>query len=412
VAISCAIFGFDEADLSPLTDLRPACLVRTGALTTLERLTAQLAALGIAEVRTLWVAEELAAVTRDGVGLSVNAPFGGGEDDWLLVNGRCVMLPQEVEGLEPGGALVEAGTGRLLAIRLSAGQAETFAQAGGDVPSGLPVCEVTGASVLHRQWDVIRHRDTALAFDLELLAACNGNHLPSGITAMNPDGIHIAADACVQPGAILDGTGGTIVIDEGALVRPGAIIVGPCYVGRGSTVLERAHVKANTSIGPVCKVNGEVGGTIFQGYSNKAHDGHLGDSYIGEWANLGAGTTNSNLLNTYGEVTCCAAHGRKRERTGLTFLGCIVGDHVKTAIMTRIMTGAVFGTGAMLAQPTPPTAVGAFEWLMDDRRQVYRLGKFLDVARTVMARRGTEMSAAMEERLGAVHARAEKAAAR
>ncbi|MFT3685650.1 MAG: hypothetical protein QM783_12110 [Phycisphaerales bacterium] len=83
--------------------------------------------------------------------------------------------------------------------------------------------------------------------------------------------------------------------------------MGPAYIGSHSTVIERTLVKAHSSIGPWCKVAGEVGGVVFQGFANKAHDGHLGDAFVGEWSNLGAGTTNSNLLNTYGEVTMRSA---------------------------------------------------------------------------------------------------------
>jgi hypothetical protein len=146
-------------------------------------------------------------------------------------------------------------------------------------------------------------------------------------------------------------------------------------------------------------VAGEVGGTIFQGYANKAHDGHLGDSWIGEWANFGAGTTNSNLLNTYGEVIAQASNGDQRVRTGLKFLGCIVGDHVKFAILTRIMTGSVFGTGSMIAKADAPTCVGRFEWITEERRQPYRWEKFAEVAEAAMARRTVKMSAAYAKRL-------------
>ena len=102
---------------------------------------------------------------------------------------------------------------------------------------------------------------------------------------------------------VLDAERGPIRIDRGAVIRPGAVICGPCSIGREAVVVDRALIKPDTVIGPVCKVGGEVGGTIFQGYSNKSHEGHLGDSWEGKWVNFGAGTSNSNLLNTYGEVT-------------------------------------------------------------------------------------------------------------
>jgi bifunctional N-acetylglucosamine-1-phosphate-uridyltransferase/glucosamine-1-phosphate-acetyltransferase GlmU-like protein len=169
------------------------------------------------------------------------------------------------------------------------------------------------------------------------------------------------------------------------------VLCGPCSIGPGSTVLDRALLKAHTVIGPMCKVAGEVGATIFQGYANKAHDGHLGDSWVGKWVNLGAGTINSNLLNTYGEITSRAEPDGPRHHTGLTFFGTIFGDHVKTAINTRIMTGAVIGTGAMIATTAaPPTIVRRFAWLTDDGEKTYRFNKFVEVMEAMMMRRGVE----------------------
>ena len=182
------------------------------------------------------------------------------------------------------------------------------------------------------------------------------------------------------------------------------MICGPCSVGAGATVLDRALIRPNTVIGPRCKVGGEVGSTIFQGYANKAHDGYLGDSWVGKWANLGAGTVGSNLLNTYGEVTMRTEVDGPRHRTGLRFLGAIIGDHVKTAISTRIMTGSVLGTGAMVATSAPPPdTVRRFAWLTDDGERSYRLGKFLEVMNAVMARRDRIPSRAYAAAVEALH---------
>jgi UDP-N-acetylglucosamine diphosphorylase/glucosamine-1-phosphate N-acetyltransferase len=208
----------------------------------------------------------------------------------------------------------------------------------------------------------------------------------------------------------LDATLGHIVIDDDAVVRPGAIICGPAYIGPHSHVLDRCLIKPNTVIGPHCKVAGEIGGTIFQGFANKAHDGHLGDSYIGEWANLGAGTTNSNLLNTYGEVIAKAfgPDGKpgSNERTGEQFLGAIIGDHGKFAICTRIMTGAIVGTGTMWAATAPVTGtVPRFSWVTDAGVKPFAMAKFIEVARAVMGRRKVAMSAAYIARLTELHRR-------
>ena len=155
------------------------------------------------------------------------------------------------------------------------------------------------------------------------------------------------------------------------------------------------------------RLGGEIGGTSIVGYSNKAHDGHLGDSIVGEWVNLGAGTDNSNLLNTYSEVPVRLEPDGPRERTGRIFFGSVIGDHVKCAIGTRLMTGTVLGTGAMVARSTPPpSTVRRFAWLTDDGERSYQIGKFVEVARTVMARRSLVPGPAYLERLGSLHAAA------
>ena len=183
-----------------------------------------------------------------------------------------------------------------------------------------------------------------------------------------------------------------------------AAICGPCSIGREAVIVDHALIKPNTVVGPVCKIGGEVGGTIFQGFTNKAHDGHLGDSWVGEWVNFGAGTTNSNLLNTYGEVSMRLGPEGPLHRTGLTFQGAIVGDHVKFTINTRLMTGTVAGTGAMIATTaSPPATIRRFAWLTDRGEQVFRFEKFVDTAARVMVRRNQVPSDAYVDALRSLY---------
>jgi UDP-N-acetylglucosamine diphosphorylase/glucosamine-1-phosphate N-acetyltransferase len=233
--------------------------------------------------------------------------------------------------------------------------------------------------------------------DLALLGQAPTQELPPGVLAIGESDLTLDPTSLVYPGVTFDLEQGPVVIGERATVRPGASIAGPAYVGPHATVMDRALIKPHTAIGPWCKVAGEVGGTILQGYSNKAHDGHLGDSWIGEWVNLGAGTTNSNLLNTYAEVIARGQPGASNERTGLQFLGAIIGDHVKTAICTRLMTGCVLHTGSMFAETRPVSGcVAGFTWATDEGRKVYRFEKFMEVARAMMARRKVEASGVYE----------------
>jgi len=397
------------AELGPLTDLRASFEVRTGALTTLERLAVVSGAILKSELSAVWARPEVAALTAERFDLPVNerAVIDRNEDT-ILLNGRCVLPPDELATLAPNEALVEAASGEVIAARLGAGL-RGFVESG-TLPAGVKSREALEPCLLHRSWDAVRYRDGALDLDLAILCRAESQDLPQGVIAIGDNPIRISPEATVYPTVVLDAEHGPIVIDDNAVVRPGATVIGPAFIGPGSTVLDKALIKAHCAIGPVCKIAGELGGTITQAFTNKAHDGHIGDSWLGEWVNLGAGTTNSNLLNTYTEVVTTAEPGGVRERTGLQFLGSIIGDHTKTAIMTRLMTGAVIGTGCMIATTkSPPNPLGRFEWVTDERRQPFRFQKFMETARAAMARRKVEPSGAYEARLRAL---CEKAAAR
>ena len=405
------IFDDGRGRLAPLTDLRAAFDVRTGARTTFQRLVNELDLQPIALV----VPPLLAALTAERHDLPANPRFEPTSNDEgvLLVNGRCVLPLAEIGSLEPGQTLVDGESKDIIAHRVAPGGsiAAFFVSLYGGQTPGRPVLHARRI-LLSRPWHIRTFRDEALSTDLVDMATLSFEPRLPGVTFFGEAPISIATSARLYPGVILDLEHGPIVIDDHAVLRPGCTLIGPCYIGPHTTVADRALIKANTSIGPWCKVAGEVGGTIFQGYANKAHDGHLGDAFVGEWVNLGAGTTNSNLLNTYGEVLARAAPASGVERTGQTFLGCIIGDHVKTAICTRIMTGAVIHTGAMLAATAAVEgAVPAFAWVTDDAppgARSFRIEKFLDVAKIVMGRRSVTANEAYLERLRLLHAQSSK----
>jgi len=382
-----------HARLGPLTETRPAARLRTGALTHEERLKSA----GFQWFLVPGAPGE--AGLREALE-SLDAP------EAVVVAAAAVTAPASLAGLAPGQRVADPETGRLVAARVSRENITSLAEPGaleGAEPASAPC-------LLSRPWDVVRRRDDALALDLSLLLTASdrwAREAPPQVTILGDHRVAIDPAAAVLPTAVLDAAAGPIVIAERAAVRPGAIIKGPAFIGPGSTVLDHALIKEHTAIGPVCKVAGEVGGTVFQGFANKAHDGHLGDSWVGEWANLGAGTTNSNLLNTYGEITARAEPGAPRERTGLTFFGAVIGDHVKTAISTRLYTGTVIGTGAMIASTAPPDAcTPAFAWVTDAGVKTFRIEKFLEVARAAMSRRKVELAPEAEALLRELHRRA------
>ena len=407
------IFDDGLGKLGSLTDLRSAFDLRTGAWTTAWRLRRllDLNVLGfVTPVGLAAMTGEYHAYAQEIVRPPTRLPVA--PPGTLIVNGRCVLPPEEIKQLEPGQALVEKATGDVIAARFT--KAEHYAEFFTSHAASIAPWQVTveRRAMLSRPWHVRSFRDQALTQDLLEMAAGgeSSSEIPEGVTVVGDAPLLINDDdgAKVYPGVVIDVEHGPVVIDEHATVRPGAVLIGPCYIGRYATVLDRAVIRANTSIGPWCKVAGEIGGTIFQGYANKAHDGYLGDSYVGQWANLGAGTTGSNLLNTYGEVTMRATPNDPMEKTGEQFLGAIIGDHVKTAICTRIMTGATIHTGAMIAMTAAVSGnVPAFAWCTDETppgKKSFRLDKFMEIATTVMGRRKVTPSPAYRARVETLYA--------
>lgn len=398
--MSRAIF-FDDGRglLAPLTDLRASFDVRVGALSNVERVSAALHLTTVA-VR---VPGDKAALVRDQHDVPVNQSPEGPEP-CLAINGRCPFPLREIDELAPGESLVEEATGDLIAARLHEADVRAFMEGAAPPVRARPFDRKV---LMSRPWDARAARDLALDTDLRMLTGARGRDIPAGVTVVGTFPVVIDPEAKIYPGVVIVAEDGPVVIAARAAVRPASVVLGPAYIGPRSTVLERAVIRPHSAIGPVCKVAGEIGGTVFQGYANKAHEGYLGDSWVGEWVNLGAGTTNSNLLNTYTEIVAQAAPGERRENTGEVFFGAVIGDHVKTAICTRLMTGSVLHIGSMFARTRPVSGcVPPFTWATDEGERFYRLSKFVDVMRTVMGRRELEPSEAYLARLSGLHARA------
>ena len=214
-----------------------------------------------------------------------------------------------------------------------------------------------------------------------------------GVVALNPYHIWIGEGAQLQHGVILDATLGPIIIDEGAHIMFNSVIIGPAYIGKKSIIKIGTKVYSNTAIGPNCKVGGEIGSVIFQAYSNKQHDGFLGNSYIGEWVNIGAGTNNSDLKNNYNNVSVYFYPENRKISTNDLFLGCFIGDHSKIGINCTINTGTVLGFGVNLyGSNLIKDYVPSFTWGDSVNIQQYDFTKFIETARIVKERRDCNLS--------------------
>ncbi|MEP0843065.1 MAG: hypothetical protein HRF43_10185 [Phycisphaerae bacterium] len=206
------------------------------------------------------------------------------------------------------------------------------------------------------------------------------------------DAVYVADGAEIHPFVCIDTRHGPVTIESGCEVHPFTRIEGPCYVGPGSILLG-AKVREGCSIGPMCRVGGEVEESIIHGHSNKYHDGFLGHAYVGEWVNLGALTTNSDLKNDYSTVSVYL--GGRTVDTGSTKVGSFIADHVKTSIGTLLNTGSIVGTAAVVVATGEPLPkyVPPFTWLLNGAMSKgFGLGPLLKTARTAMSRRKVEMT--------------------
>jgi UDP-N-acetylglucosamine diphosphorylase/glucosamine-1-phosphate N-acetyltransferase len=369
----------------PFTGSRPVSELRAGVWTVRERWEA---ATGL-EADAIH-GSHVAGFTEDGVPPVIAGPVEGPAvvaAAWFAPSGEPVELPES-------GRLVHEGQVVGWIVPAGARWEGPNAGAGGDVEiGGLP---------LEGAWDLLTALELYLPGDCQgALAEGGGNELPPGSIVLGDPGDILILSELVEPGVVFDPRGGAIVIEEGAEVRAGTRLEGPLFVGPGTRVLGGA-VRGSV-LGPECRVHGEVAASVFLGYANKSHDGFVGHSVVGRWANLGAGTITSNLKNTYGEVALEPAG--VRTPTGRQFLGSLIGDHAKTAIGTLLATGTIVGAGANVFGAGPvPKWVPPFAWGTNAGNRVSEEG-FVEVAKRVLPRRHVAVTPAVEASLRATWAR-------
>jgi UDP-N-acetylglucosamine diphosphorylase/glucosamine-1-phosphate N-acetyltransferase len=187
--------------------------------------------------------------------------------------------------------------------------------------------------------DIVRHHLESLSANLEY-------RLAGGAYREIAEGVFAAADAQLGQHVVADTRSGPIVLEERAQIGPFCYLSGPAHLGAGARVIEHSAIKDGVSLGHTTKIGGEIEGSIIEPYTNKQHHGFLGHSYLGSWVNLGAGTCNSDLKNTYGQVNM--EYAGQKVATGMQFVGAIIGDYAKTAINTGIFTGKTIGACSMI----------------------------------------------------------------
>ena len=336
---------------------------------------------------------------------SVNNLDGFKNGDFLFLNARLLLkkkvsLTSEEIGIKDGAvAYINIKKETINKINFS-----SFSEFLKNVLQILPQKEVD-LGLISYPWDLINENGKAIKDDFRALGkkGVEGEMHSQALIYGNQDNIYIAQGAKIHPFVVLDVKEGPIIVEENAEIFPFARIEGPGVIGKNSLILGGAKIRECTSIGPVCRVGGEVEESIIHGYSNKYHDGFLGHAYVCEWVNLGAFTTNSDLKNDYSNVS---VHIKDElVDSWSTKVGSFIGDHTKTSIGTILNTGTVIGVmcNVVGSGKISPKFIPSFAWYINDNFLKYSLKRQLESAKITLSRRKKELTEEDAELLKYVH---------
>ncbi len=374
---------FDSADrdrLLPFTHTRPVADIRCGILTMRER----------------W--EKLLGGTTSTSTLTENYlqkvyQFNESNDN-LYLNGAVFASSQLLEAINTlamGKALAKDGlviAARIAAHEYSISDFHERIQSLSQLQYDGPVYS------LKNVWDIFSFNDRALRDDYALITKSRtSTTLPDGVTVAGKENLFIEEGAKIYAGSIINAATGPVYIGRDTEILEGTMMRGPIAVCEHAVVKMGAKLYGATTIGPGCKVGGEINNVVFFANSNKAHDGYLGNAVIGEWCNLGADTNCSNLRNNYDEIKIWDEAARKSVKTGLTFCGLIMGDHSKCGINTMFNTGTVVGVSCNLfGGGFPEKFVSSFSWGGSEGITVYDFNRAMETANRMMGRRCKQLS--------------------
>ena len=379
------LFDSDIRDqLLPITYTRPVCELRIGILT-------------IREKWEHWLKGRVSYITQDY--LSEKYPISIASDN-LVINGAILPdteLCQLIQNLKFNEALLK--NGELIAARLDERQFYNLME-DNDIEEleGFELEESTKLLAINHVWDIFSFNDSAMRSDFVMLTKGRTSAPLSKTNQLLGD----AEQLFIEEGAtiecsILNTEKGPIYIGKNAEVMEGCVIRGGLALCEGSTLKIGAKIYGATTIGPYSKVGGEVNNSVIIGHSNKAHEGYLGNSVLGEWCNIGADTNTSNLKNNYEPVKLWDYTKDSFVKTGMQFLGLIMGDHSKCAINTMFNTGTVVGVSANIyGAGFPRNFIPSFTWGGTGGLETYPFNKAIDTMERVLARR--QMSVSNEDR--------------
>ena len=376
--------GSRWSELAPITLTRPTFSLMCGASTLLDK---QIRAIKPSRL-TLWVRPEMEGFVRERViphldiPVSINTPLD--EERAILITGRILFM-SAFDAMEEDSVVLDDDLVTLANVQMPGLSYNDVLTRSDRFKSLRQLSKAPSQALFARNLcDLIAWNEEAIMADS--IHWSEGPPAGSGIHLINPESIHAHKNVKISPGVVLDASKGPILLEDTCVIGANSVVEGPCYIGSHSRIQPLSFIRPGTTIGPTCRVGGEVSNSIFIGFSNKSHDGFLGDSYIGAWVNMGAGTISSNLKSTYGPITMQI--GSRKFPADRQLMGSIIGDHVKTSTGALLPAGCYIGPCTMLATTDvlPPFIKGFTFWTDADKQPV-RLDKIGEVAERMMERR-------------------------
>lgn len=322
------------------------------------------------------------------------------KDDVLLVNGRWIFRP---ELLETGEEVIHKKNGVVVYAYAKAKTLEKIVPKCKNLDhlieillGELPTEETDDAKLIEYPWDLIEMNTHEISYEFNYLTM---REYYTGM-AQKMNGVYVVGDEAkikigknvrIYPNVVLETTDGPIVIEEHVIIKPNTYVVGPCYIGPNSWLV--GGTISQNSIGPVCRVGGEVDNTIIHGYSNKYHLGFLGNSYVGEWVNIGAQVTTTNLRNDYDYVKVFV--GGKLVNSGRQKVGAFIGDHTKIGSGTIFNPGTIIGVMCNIVSSGRPCPkyIPSFTWFINGKIwDNFGVEEMIKAAKRMMARRTVTMT--------------------
>jgi len=366
----------------PLTLTRPLSDLRIGIRTIAQKWLLRLAV------------KKYVAITQPHLNKIFSNPTGH-KDSFLFINSRFLPDPKllsNIKEMQSGDAIVF--NKNLIACKCTLSEFQEISADLTNLPSS-GITELSGAIEIKFLWDLLNLNGNQIYEDLkhEHLNKYSEIDPVQGISVVNPQQVFVGENVTIEPGVILIAEEGPVVISNNSKILAGSMLRGPVAICEQATVNMGGKISSATTIGPVCKVGGEISNSIFHSYSNKGHEGFVGNSLIGQWVNLGADTNTSNLKNNYSTVRLTDWQTGEQVDTGQQFLGAILADHTKTSINTMLNTGTVCGVSSnIFSSGFPPKFIPSFSWLGDHGMETYRFEKAAEAMQAMMKRRDVEFS--------------------